>query len=611
MTTALSDYLDRLSDSQLATITYLAGFDADLQLSDATFNAYFGSTTVTPQTALQAGATVTFSFAGNAGFTAQEKAYAAQALALWSGMCNINFVYTSRPGQATLVFAKAGTTYQGSTLAAGTYEMPLTGLTTDTEGLIQLTKALIVLDDSGAYGDFGSYTAYAGYGIDALVHEVGHLVGLGHAGPYNGSVNPSVDQNNSTDVRTWSIMSYILPIETSAAYYAEYDPAGVDFGVGDGVYRAPFTPMGLDLFAAQRLYGAPTSTMFVGGNTYGFNSTITYTAIDGTQQLLSMYDFTVDVAPVVTLYSTGTGNTFDISGFAANAVVDLRDGAFSSVAGMSKNIFIEYGTSIDALVAGTGNDLVQANDSGDTMSGNDGNDTLGGGAGGDSLVGGSGDDMLDGAAGDDTMSGGDGGDTYHVDSAGDSVVDLGATGIDLVHATVGFTLPDGLERLKLDGTLAIDGTGNGGDNRITGNSRANLLAGGDGRDVLNGGNGNDTLAGGLGIDSLTGGNGADSFRFTAADEGRDRIADFTPGLDRIEFSAFGFGGGLLENMDVGAAGVFVLGAAATLPTGQFLYNQANGVLYWDSNGTGAGGKVQIAILTGDPALTAAYIRIIF
>ncbi len=244
------------------------------------------------------------------------------------------------------------------------------------------------------------------------------------------------------------------------------------------------------------------------------------------------------------------------------------------------------------------------------MDGGDSGDTLDGGAGADSLDGGGGDDALDGGDGADTMDGGDGSDTYQVNDAGDSVVDLGASGTDIVQSTVSFAMPDGIERLKLMGTGTIDGTGNGGANSIIGNGKANLLSGGDGRDVLNGGNGNDTLVGGTGLDSLRGGGGADSFRFLAADEGRDKIVDFTAGLDKIEFSAFGFGGGLLEDMDVGAAGVFVLGTAATLPTGQILYNPANGVLSWDANGTGAGGRMQIAVLAGDPALTAADIRII-
>jgi hypothetical protein len=35
----------------------------------------------------------------------------------------------------------------------------------------------------------------------------------------------------------------------------------------------------------------------------------------------------------------------------------------------------------------------------------------------------------------------------------------------------------------------------------------------------------------------------------------------------------------------------VIGTVATEAFGQFLYNTANGVLYWDADGTGAGARV--------------------
>jgi hypothetical protein len=47
------------------------------------------------------------------------KAYAAQSLAIWAGMCNLNVVYAAQPDTATLVFARAGTSYHGMTLGSG------------------------------------------------------------------------------------------------------------------------------------------------------------------------------------------------------------------------------------------------------------------------------------------------------------------------------------------------------------------------------------------------------------------------------------------------------------------------------------------------------------
>jgi hypothetical protein len=49
---------------------------------------------------------------------------------------------------------------------------------------------------------------------------------------------------------------------------------------------------------------------------------------------------------------------------------------------------------------------------------------------------------------------------------------------------------------------------------------------------------------------LTGGNGDEAFRFSALAERADVITDFTTG-DYITASAAGFGGGLVDGMDLG------------------------------------------------------------
>lgn len=68
----------------------------------------------------------------------------------------------------------------------------------------------------------------------------------------------------------------------------------------------------------------------------------------------------------------------------------------------------------------------------------------------------------------------------------------------------------------------------------------NVLSGGRGDDVLRGGGGIDHLNGGSGADELRGGGGADTFVFdTVSGPGagqRDRITDFTHGVDRIDVS---------------------------------------------------------------------------
>jgi Ca2+-binding RTX toxin-like protein len=107
--------------------------------------------------------------------------------------------------------------------------------------------------------------------------------------------------------------------------------------------------------------------------------------------------------------------------------------------------------------------------------------------------------ILDGLGGADTLKGGAGNDTYVIDDAGDTVDEEGSADTDdLVRSstTVNLTaLAAGLiEHVELLGAVAIDATGNAGDNKLTGNSGDNELDGGVGADTLTGGLGNDTYA---------------------------------------------------------------------------------------------------------------------
>ncbi len=148
------------------------------------------------------------------------------------------------------------------------------------------------------------------------------------------------------------------------------------------------------------------------------------------------------------------------------------------------------------------------------------------------------DNVLDGGAGADSLFGGTGNDTYIVDNAGDVIGDT--LGIDLVRASVTWTLSAAFENLSLAGTTSINGTGNASDNILTGNIADNILDGGAGADRLIGGAGNDTLIRSQGSDTFTGGQGSDTFLFTfnAADIPQDIqgfITDFQQGADKIDF----------------------------------------------------------------------------
>ncbi|WP_276307456.1 calcium-binding protein [Thiopseudomonas denitrificans] len=167
-----------------------------------------------------------------------------------------------------------------------------------------------------------------------------------------------------------------------------------------------------------------------------------------------------------------------------------------------------------ADIDGTGNELdniIRGNSGDNILDGGDGDDQLYGGAGNDTLIGGAGNDLLDGGTGADTMMGGAGDDVYIVDNVNDVVIEHADEGVDLVQASVDYTLTDHVENLTLTGSGHIRGTGNELDNIITGNSGNNILEGGAGNDTLIGGAGNDLLDGGTGADIMRGGMGNDTY----------------------------------------------------------------------------------------------------
>lgn len=158
----------------------------------------------------------------------------------------------------------------------------------------------------------------------------------------------------------------------------------------------------------------------------------------------------------------------------------------------------------------------------DVIIGGSGNDLLYGLGGRDLIKGLAGNDLLDGGRGDDDLRGGAGNDTYVVDHREDITRRFRDPGIDLVKASVSYTLGAQQENLILTGKHALNGTGNRGANVLTGNSGNNLLRGGDGDDQLDGVGGRDTLVGGNGNDTYTI-HRAGEIRTATLDRGFDRV----------------------------------------------------------------------------------------
>ncbi len=110
-------------------------------------------------------------------------------------------------------------------------------------------------------------------------------------------------------------------------------------------------------------------------------------------------------------------------------------------------------------------------------------------------------------------------------------------------------------------------------------------------DTLNGEGGDDRITGLRGDDTLTGGDGEDTFVFLDPTDGVDTITDFVPGVDRIEVSALGF---------------TALTPGQTDALGTVLFYDTNtGALTYDPDGVGGDAGVEVAILSGAPALAGS------
>ncbi|WP_277622509.1 M10 family metallopeptidase C-terminal domain-containing protein [Sphingomonas telluris] len=466
--------------------------------------------------------------------TTAGKTLARAALAQWSDIIGVKFQEVATGGQIT-------------------FDDNEDGAFTDANWSGGLTSTAHVNVSTQWLADYG--TTLDSYSFQSYVHEIGHALGLGHAGNYNETASYPYDAQFENDAWSTSVMSYFSQRENT--YFA-----GLGFSEDYVV-----TPMVADILAMETLYGLSTATR-TGNTTYGFNSNAGRDVFNA-----RLYP---DVA--YTVYDSGGVDTLDFSGFRDNQRIDLNAESFSNVGGQIGNLAIARGVTIENAVGGSGNDELLGNAYNNVLDGGAGGDTMKGGAGNDSyyvgntydkvyenssagadivystmsyrlganvekltltgtasinatgnslnnvLVGNSGANNLDGAAGADTMSGGAGNDTYHVGNRFDQVIENAAAGADTVFSTISYTLSANVETLRLQGSAAIDASGNGLDNVLAGNSGANTLSGGAG---------NDKLLGGKGTDQLWGGSGADEFAFGSADFGglaastADRIHDFS------------------------------------------------------------------------------------
>jgi Ca2+-binding RTX toxin-like protein len=258
---------------------------------------------------------------------------------------------------------------------------------------------------------------------------------------------------------------------------------------------------------------------------------------------------------------------------------------------------------IEGITGSAHNDTITGNSAFNTLIGGKGSDTItGGGAIGDFIFGGDGNDLLDigGPAGG--MLGGFGNDTYIVNGGTEFLSESASQGTDTIKSTVDYTLATGN---SVEAIIANAGTKG---LSLTGNELAQTITGGVGADTLGGGAGNDTLAGGRGNDSLTGGANADRFVFNtklSATANIDQIADFSTiddiiAVDNAIFTKLvGTGALSADQFHKNTTGL------AHDTSDRIIYEVDTGKLFYDSNGSGAGGAAQFALLSPNLALSAA------
>ncbi len=194
----------------------------------------------------------------------------------------------------------------------------------------------------------GNDYSLGGNGLQTMMHEIGHALGLDHPFADDHDSASEVTLSQAEDHYQYSIMSYSDVAGKRDTGYSTFYPT---------------TPMLYDVLAIQYLYGANVNYN-TGSNTYTFGVDYAYETI-------------WDAGGIDTIQNAGS----------LDSVINLNAGEFSSIGPSVKthrnidhlsqeNIAIAYEVTIENAVGGSGNDTIYGNTANNTINGGGGEDTF-------------------------------------------------------------------------------------------------------------------------------------------------------------------------------------------------------------------------------------------